>query len=194
MHENLLDPNNKGEEMECTFASRLLDRNSLILTDDILKIFQELRFTFNDRFPKHFCFANFQCLRCGQRCNDQRVVRTEDIRRWFNEERFDILEHVYCYEKGDFCGAITYIDPCNNCSTTSKDIVTNRPSARCPFVRKVRNKPYYKCRIHGTKTEECAGYLCMKSVPVAHLNWNDVDELIAMIGLEKYLDLTKEAS
>lgn len=177
--------------MMCEYAARLLEKEYGILTDDVLKIFQELRFTFNHRFPQHFCFANFQCLRCGQLCNDGRVVETEDIRRWLDEGRSDILEHVCCCSKNVFCGELVGTDPCDDCSMTIKEIVADT-NGRCPFVRKVRNKPYYKCRIHDTKTEECSGYLCMKSVPVAHLNWNSVEELISMIGLEKYLDLARQ--
>jgi hypothetical protein len=38
--------------------------------------------------------------------------------------------------------------------------------------------------------ETCLGYLCRKSLPVAHLKWKDVDELIGKIGLSGYTELS----
>lgn len=105
--------------------------------------------------------------------------------------RYDILEHVDCFEKGWCINHSDLVEPCEDCDNAIKEIVTDSYSGRCPFVRKVRNKPYYECRIHDTSTEECRGYLCEKSLPVAHLNWIDVEDLIQRIGLKQYRSLTK---
>lgn len=37
-----------------------------------------------------------------------------------------------------------------------------------------------------TVPEECPGYLCEKSLPIAHINWVGVDDLIHKIGIEKF--------
>ena len=177
------------EKFLCTFNSRLLDRDFWLHFNDPREIFIYQYQHFSSDFPKHFIFANFRCLRCGECCDHGRTVFKEDIERWTNDLEFDILEHVYCSKKRGWCITHVDVEPCEDCG--SAEIVTRRWSMRCPFVRKVRNKPYYRCGIHDTLPEECSGYLCMKSLPVAHLNWTDVDELIQSIGLEQYRALTK---
>lgn len=172
------------EKFECGFVSRLNERCELHYKNPkwlFTYLFQHL----NERFPKHFLFANFQCLRCGELCGEAKDVYREDVKRWMIELRFDILEHVDCWSKRGFCiGLSDLFEPCDGCK--GGELVTFSKNWKCPFLRKVRNKPYYECRIHETTIEECRGYLCEKSVPVAHLNWIDVDDLIGRIGLEQY--------
>ena len=182
----------RDEKISCTFNSRLFERDFWLYFNDPRQIFVYFYQHFNSKFPKHFIFANFQCLRCGECCNHERSVYKEDIERWITDLRFDILGHVDCFDKNDQCINQIDIEPCEDCDNTIKEIVTDHWSGRCPFVRKVKNKPYYKCRIHDTGTEECSGYLCEKSLPFAHLNWVDVEDLIQKIGLEQYRSLTKQ--
>ena len=54
--------------------------------------------------------------------------------------------------------------------------------------RKVRGKPCYYCRIEEAKEflPISRAYVCSESVPVAHLNYKDTDELIEIIGLDAY--------
>lgn len=174
------------EEMICQFVARLFERDFWILTEDLRNLFLHLLHSFNHRFPKHFLFANFRCIQCGRCCDHERNVDTEDIQRWLVERRIDILAHVDCLDKHACCAEVVNYAPCHSCSRATKEIVAFTSTGRCPFVRKVSGKPYYKCRIHTTKPEECSGYLCEKSIPVANLNWNGIDELISMIGLQKY--------
>jgi len=174
----------------CESVDRLFKRDLDIFTDDFLFLFSRLLPSFNQRCPKHFLFANFRCLQCGQCCDDERSVYVEDIERWLLEERFDILGYVDCFQRDAFCGSVITDRICDDCHKTGKDLITHTDSGRCPFVRKVGNKPYYKCRIQTTKPEECLGHLCLKSFPVAHLTWNSIGELISMIGLQEYLNLT----
>ena len=176
----------RNGNFSCTFNSRLLERDSWLYFNEPRQIFIYLYQHFNLRFPRHFIFANFQCLRCGECCNHERAVYKEDIERWIMDLRFDILEHVDCFDKNDWCINQINLEPCDDCDHTIKEIVTIHWSGRCPFVRKVRNKPYYKCRIHDTTPEECFGYLCKKSLSVAHINWNDVEDLIQKIGMERF--------
>ena len=128
---------------DCGFVSRLNDRCGLSYKDPKW-LFRNLFTYFNDSFPKHFVFANFQCLRCGELCDDQRDVYREDIKRWMIEFRYDILCHVRCWSKDGFCAYLSNLhEPCEGCRGGM--IVAFSMSGRCPFVRKVRNKPYYKC-------------------------------------------------
>jgi len=194
MYENPIELLQENEKIMCEFVSRLFQRDLLIHVDDALKLFQEWGATFNHMFPKHFLFANFQCLRCGQCCRDQIGVEAEDIQRWLDAMRIDILACVDCYKRGNLCAIVSNDTLCADCFEARKETVAGGHSMRCPFVRKVRKKPYYYCRIHATRPEGCSGYLCMKSLPVAHLNWSNLEELIARVGLQRYLDLTKDSS
>jgi len=128
-----------------------------------------------------------KCLRCGECCDNERTVYRSDIERWMTIGRFDILKHVFCSKKWDWCINHVYDEPCEDCS--SAKIVSASWSLRCLLLRKVPNKPYYTCRIHNTKPEECLGYFCEKSLPVAHLDWVDVENLIQKIGIEQYKSL-----
>jgi hypothetical protein len=175
--------------IHCGCVSRLNDRCDLSYKDPKW-LFTYLFTYFIGRFPKHFVFANFQCLRCGQLCGDEKNVYREDIKRWMIELRYDILCHVQCWSKDDFCANLSNLsEPCENCRGGM--IVTLSLSGRCPFVRKVRKKPYYECRIHDTSPEECSGYLCEKSVPISNLNFVDIEDLINKIGLKCYDLLVK---
>jgi hypothetical protein len=176
----------------CEFVSRLDDRCYLFYKDPRW-LFCYLFTYFNDRFPKHFVFANFQCLRCGELCGDEKDVYREDIRRWMIELRYDILCHVECWSKNDWCANLSeLLEPCEDCS--GGVIVNTSSSGRCPFVRKVRKRPYYECRIHGTSSEECNGYLCEKSVPISNLKFVDVEDLIDKIGPKRYKLLVKKSA
>ena len=65
----------------------------------------------------------------------------------------------------------------------------------CHLCRKVRGKPYRYCKIQSAKDHLpiCKAYLCSKSIPVAHLNYKDVDELIEMIGIHGYYSLIERS-
>lgn len=125
-------------------------------------------------FPKHVIFANFQCLRCGLCCKNYDCVQIAEelILKWQIEDRQDVLRHL------------------------DKDLseIFSDSWTGCPLCRKVRNKSYYVCRINSEKEfiPVCKAYLCSKSVPVAHISFRDVDELIGMIGLERYYALIEK--
>jgi len=195
-----------SDEFICTFNTRFFENREYsrgwLHFNDPREIFIYLFQHFNSRFPRHFIFASFQCLQCGECCNwDWRDVYREDIKKWIVESRYDILRHVSCSEYRDarrivYCASrflhYDFENPCQNCR--GGDLVPLPYSGRCRFLKKVRNKPYYECKIHDTTPEDCSGYLCEKSLPVAHLNWINVEDLIQKIGLEQYQALirTKE--
>ncbi len=103
----------------------------------------------------------YTCIRCGKCCLYRHFMMTlsatsEDVSRWKREERYDILKYV---------------------STISPDVhdlwVKNgEESHRCPFVRKDRGKPTYRCGIYETRPEVCKGYPHGKKC----LNWQNLDE------------------
>lgn len=138
-----------------------------------------LRFYLNDKhFPQHFVFANFQCLRCGLCCKNYEDVEVEEeqIRNWTLENREDILKYVDIIPLQDGHIHAEIVPP----SWTG-----------CPLCRKARGKPYYSCKINYAKSHVpvCKAYLCSKSIPVAHIDYKNVDELINIIGLESYYSL-----
>ena len=131
-------------------------------------------------FPRHFLFANFQCLRCGLCCKNYECVPVEgsQVRKWELEGREDILKYVVIYLRSEDDRVIlAEIYP--------------RGMTGCPLCRKVKGKPYYSCKIHSVKESLpiCKAYLCSKSIPVAHLNYKNIDDLIALIGLDAYYSL-----
>ena len=95
-----------------------------------------------------------ECKRCGFCCiyyNGLLWDVEEDIERWKSEGRDDILKYIESYEIN---GKIGYFDELWINPKTGEE------THRCPFLRKVRNKPIYKCRIHETKPNHCKGYHC----------------------------------
>lgn len=160
-------------------------------------IFINLYQHFSIRFPRHLVFGNFKCLRCGSCCNWEGThAYREDIQRWIEEERYDILSYVRCPEHNrdrrvSCANHLLHFDKqslCENC--LGGDFVPIK-MGKCPFVVKVRNKPYYKCKIQDTKPVECSEYVCKKSLPISDLNWNDVEDLVHKIGIRHYRSLTK---
>ena len=62
----------------------------------------------------------------------------------------------------------------------------------CPFCRKVRNRPYYGCKIHKERPEGCRGFLCAKSFQFANIPYENVEDLISRVSLERYLVVVKK--
>lgn len=180
---------------KCSFGSRLFGHDLWISVGSLNRLFTTLAQTFNSRFPRHFFFANFRCLRCGKCCRHYVPpirIHTEEIKRWIKERKRGILEHIWCFKKEGYCAErVSKNSTCADCRSNIMQI--ERRSTRgkgCPFLRRVRNRPYYECGIHNAAPETCSGYLCQKSLTVAHLNWRNVDELIAKLGLSEYRKLT----
>jgi len=124
----------------CTFASRVFERDLWISVDGSDRIFTTLAPTFNFRFPRHFFFANFQCLRCGKCCRHYMPVKvhSSEIRKWTNRFRRDILEHVWCFRKRGYCTERVSEDSCVDCEHSAKYIEPESVDKGCPFLRRVR--------------------------------------------------------
>jgi hypothetical protein len=137
-------------------------------------IFRVSHYLDEKHFPQHILFANFQCLRCGLCCKNYDLVEVarELILDWMFEGRWDALKRV----------------------DVERNEIWSASWLGCPFCRKVRNKPYYGCKINSSKKylKECKTYLCSKSIPVAHLNFRDIDELIELIGMRSYYALIEK--
>ncbi len=70
-----------------------------------------------------------------------------DINRWINENRQDILKHVFIYSfNGKIVGGEVWFDEYGN------------KLEFCPFIVKAGDKVF--CKIHETKPEQCKEYNC----------------------------------
>ena len=100
---------------------------------------------------------DFSCERCGKCCQGSIVgslqAMVDDIKRWRDEGREDILLYVdqYDIKDADWCSCDIWVSP-----------ITRRDLTRCPFLRKIRNKDEYKCSIHETKPKWCREYPIIK--------------------------------
>lgn len=107
------------------------------------------------------------CEGCGSCCLQipKLSISEEDIRRWVNECRVDILQYCYgwnisfmilCDEEklirylNDMPNREMWYDPRNR-----EDAVP-----LCPFLRKKRGKNRLECMIQNTKPEMCRNYIC----------------------------------
>lgn len=121
----------------------------------------------------------FECLRCGHCClaaGSTLYIDQEDLNKWIKEKRKDILSLLY---KTNFicddCGVEWNPRDGNKCPDCKKKaenaryywIDKNQPlnlfaqlmaDPRCPFLKKVRNKDEYLCKIHETKPATCRGF------------------------------------
>lgn len=96
---------------------------------------------------------NFKCIQCGECCELSDAIQgcatQEDMNRWYEAERYDILEWVspiYSKDGSVFCYDI-WISP-----------KTHDWVYRCPWKRKLPNKDKYICRIHDVKPDLCREY------------------------------------
>jgi len=95
----------------------------------------------------------FQCTQCAHCCQDlsdaySTTVDIEDINRWKEEDRWDILQWISMFE---FDGQEAFGDLWINPNTGEE-------ANRCPWLRKLPLKDTYKCRIHETKPAHCRNY------------------------------------
>ena len=95
----------------------------------------------------------FICKQCGNCCLNLRdafetCATNEDVQRWKDEKKYEILEWVDSIPLGDdqFVYDI-WISP-----------VTGEDVQRCPWLRKLPKKDEYICRIHDSKPEHCRRY------------------------------------
>lgn len=84
----------------------------------------------------------FKCKRCGTCCltTDHVDLCLEDIVRWEKAGRKDLYTPEMIIE-WDFFGA--------------SGLFRNQTTSRCPFLRKVRGKDEYYCKIHDIKPLLC---------------------------------------
>ncbi len=85
----------------------------------------------------------------------------KDIERWKAEGREDILQYADMFIYAVLGEADLWIHP-----------ETGEEMFRCPFLRKVRNKPMYRCRIYETRPTMCRGF--------PHLEYDESGELVGM--------------
>ena len=98
------------------------------------------------------CKERFACKRCGSCCLNltdafQTCATEEDVRRWEEAGRDDILKWVDPIVIGDTCVYDIWVSP-----RTGDDV------SRCPWLLKVRGTDAFVCRIHDLKPELCRNY------------------------------------
>lgn len=89
------------------------------------------------------------CKRCGRCCKEAQgflSATPEDITRWRNQHREDILSHAYVFFTGY---ADLWFDP-----------LSGEELFHCPFLKKVGRKEY-ECTIWETKPEQCRDWWCV---------------------------------
>lgn len=99
---------------------------------------------------------NFECKRCGKCCNEcfnTIKVTPEDIDRWEEQGRTDILKYqpieLIDIESYESEGLIDFFfDP-----------ETGEPLDKCPFLEEIENG-LTRCTIHVTKPAFCRNYIC----------------------------------
>jgi Fe-S-cluster containining protein len=103
----------------------------------------------------------FECQQCGACCLEfyELTAYSDDIERWEIEAREDILQYADMYIYATTSAADLWIDP-----------ETGEGLSRCPFLRKMKDKQMYKCRIYDARPGMCRWF--------PHLIYNTDGELI----------------
>ncbi|MGA2309500.1 MAG: hypothetical protein ABSG57_08135 [Candidatus Bathyarchaeia archaeon] len=110
-----------------------------------------------------------KCERCGSCCvqlGDLYDVTVEDIKRWVEQIKFDIL--WYCFAWDDACFDMLLYDTEKLIHYLKEDAnmemwfspQNGDELSLCPFLRKAYGKNQFECWIHDTKPEICRDYLC----------------------------------
>lgn len=112
-----------------------------------------------------------KCKRCGSCCVQYEKTKAseEDIRRWVNEFRTDILQ--YCYGWDNECLTMVSDEEKKKLVyylTTPKmhmEMWCNPENREdniklCPFLKKKRGENQFECMIEDTKPEICRNYIC----------------------------------
>jgi Fe-S-cluster containining protein len=102
------------------------------------------------------------CERCGSCClqiSGISNITDEDIRRWVEDSRFDILYYCEGWQE-DCClwkeeEIIRYLNKDTNMEMWHDNGVE---IFLCPFLR--HGKKQFRCRIHDTKPQMCRAYIC----------------------------------
>ena len=95
--------------------------------------------------------AGSPCTMCGKCCTNPSYMGTlqasgDDVKRWRREGRDDILRFAVVLGSAKDPWADLWIDE------------RGVERMRCPFVRKVRGQPRYRCTIYETRPQVCRDY------------------------------------
>ena len=107
-----------------------------------------------------------ECLQCGECCRqfcDGVYAVQEDLLRWVDEGRTDILERFEVLQESGWANA-SQLGKKDILALTDETFPLVNPKTgrsyrgRCPFLRKRYGKNEYYCRIHPTRPWVCAEY------------------------------------
>lgn len=104
-----------------------------------------------------------ECNRCGACCTNESYMGTlqatgKDVQRWIDEGRWDILQYAQIFWETDG----------NTPLFADLWIKDDIDAKRCPFVRKDRGKPTYRCMIYETRPQVCRDYKAWTKGAVCH--------------------------
>ena len=99
-----------------------------------------------------------ECQRCGKCCrhpdNANLQALPEDIERWIQQGRDDILQFVDPFDlpDSDWSSCDIWVNPENG-----EDFII------CPFLQKNDGQDVYTCTIYDTRPYNCRVYFCKKA-------------------------------
>lgn len=152
--------------------------------------------------------VGFKCQQCGKCCEwggPSLSASKDDVERWEEEGREDILQYIdyISVKECPKCGKSPQSEKenCDTCGIKLElkvisadlwfDPVTGEELQKCPFLRKVRNKNEFQCRIHDTKPGTCKDFPIIISTKCKKCGLNFVryfkDTELPDIPLEEYL-------
>ena len=108
-----------------------------------------------------------ECERCGLCCiefADKIEATREDMQRWLESGRMDILRHFMVYREDDSnlpvrADALRVEDLPDVTLGTLRDPQSGRLYEKCPFLDRVQGEEErFACAIHITKPEICQNY------------------------------------
>jgi len=105
-----------------------------------------------------------KCKRCGRCCIiEGRILGIEktDLKRWMTQNRSDILEHLRIWLINDekIRGTELKTEQLEQINFTEGWFSPKgRRLNKCPFLKKEKNKPEFKCLIHDTKPNRCRDF------------------------------------
>lgn len=103
-----------------------------------------------DRLSLKQFTGSFECRRCGRCClkfGEELPATEQDIDRWVDAGRDDILAYVQTMSFGDDTIYELWFSP-----------QTGRQVLRCPWLRKMRGKDRYERRIYDVRPDVCRQY------------------------------------
>ncbi|MHA1974876.1 MAG: hypothetical protein ACTSW1_17900 [Candidatus Hodarchaeales archaeon] len=151
---------------------------------------------------------SFACAQCGKCCiefGSGLSVSKVEIQKWENDDRYDILDHVFLFEymKCEKCNKLYPIDDkiCKTCGNKLEPYIlggdlwfdpeTGEELDTCPFLEQLE-KGKYVCLIHDAKPDRCKNFPTLISTECEECGLNFVkhfkESMFPELPLDEYLN------